>query len=401
MKRLVLLALSLTVFAVEVAGAECARTPPQQSAWAQRSIDTLIRAARAAYEDEKAEKAYTRSLRVIVNSIKQCKLAEDADFSSHYSEFLEYVRVLSLEQKHDHELGFEVPDEVYFAETQSFVTIPDFLLNQEFLQLVRKFETLPKAKEWLRAINATRPPAEQLLFFSFESRHLGTPDSDESYRRLLVLVPGDTARNMPEKWVQFGISDPGKRTAVRNLSVVAVVANEKTTTTYFKDYFRTYGRSGPVTVRGRWELGYGDDNCVKCHKSGVIPIFPVDGSVSADEKAVVDAVNQRFLTYRAPDFGRYLDSTKFGPGLGSLLPDFKHARGECASCHQSNALGSLNWPMDSVLISSFVEGGKMPLGSKLSEKESSLLYEQVIDEYFSVDEAHPGILKTWLLGKLR
>ena len=159
---------------------------------------------------------------------------------------------------------------------------------------------------------------------------------------------------------------------------------------------------GRSLLRVAGELGYGDDNCVKCHKSGVLPIFPVDGSVSNDEKAVVDEVNRRFLAYSAPDFGRYLDPTKFGPGLGSLRAsaNAQLTGAACASCHQPNGLGSLNWPMDSVLISSFVEGGRMPLGSKLNELERTKLYTQLIEEYFSIDNKQPGILKSWLLRKM-
>jgi len=402
--RIILIALSLSVFAAEVRAQStkpCAKTITQQEEWVRRSVDLIVRRARAAYEDEKAEKAYVRSQRMIANTIKQCKLAENAEFMARYAEFGEYIRVLSLEHERDHELGFEVPDKVYFAETETFVTIPDFLLNPEFLQAVRRFETLPKAKAWLRAINATRSNEKQLLFLSFESRHLGTPDTDDSYRRLLVVVPGDPDRNIPEKWVQFGITDPGKRIPVRNLSVVAVVPGENSSKIYFKDYFRTYRRNGSVTVKGRWELGYGDDNCVKCHKSGVLPIFPVDGSVSKDEMVVVDEVNRRFLAYSAPDFGRYLDPTKFGPGLGSLraTANAQLTGTSCASCHQPSGLGSLNWPMDSVLISSFVEGGRMPLGSNLNELGRNKLYKQLIDEYFSIDSKQPGILKAWLLRK--
>ena len=192
----------------------------------------------------------------------------------------------------------------------------------------------------------------------------------------------------------------GKRVPVRNLSVVAVTLGPKNTAaTYFKDYFRTYRRDGSVTVKGRWELGQGDDNCVKCHKSGILPIFPVAGSVSNDEKAVVELVNQRFLAYGAPRFGRYLDTTKFGPGLGSHRFNGRLPNGGCSSCHQPSGLGSLNWPMDSVLISSFVEGGRMPMGSHLSSWESTKLYLQLINDYFSVDETNPGILKSWLLQK--
>ena len=393
-----------SLMASEVAARPCAKTSVQQDAWVRRSIDTLIRSARKAYEEERAERAYSRQLGWIANTLKQCQLESDINFTSRYPEFVEYVRVLSLDRQKGHELGFEVSDGVYFTETQSFVTIPDFLLTPEFLLAVRRFETLGKAKAMLRAMNATRATNDQLLFFSYESRHLGTPDNDDSYRRLLIVVPGNPAENVPEKWVQFGIPDPRARVPVRNLSVVAVVPGpENTTNTYFKDYFRTYRRDGSVTVKGRWELGYGDDNCVKCHKSGVLPIFPVAGSVSKDEKPTVEAVNQRFLTYGAPRFGRYLDASKFGPGLGSkrLTSNPRHLTPACVSCHQSNGLGSLNWPMDSVLISSFVEGGRMPLGSNLREWESTELYQQLIEDYFSLDESRPGILKAWLLGRSR
>jgi hypothetical protein len=387
--------------------APCAHSDAERDAWVRRNVDLLIRRARSAYAEERAERAYARTLSLIANRLQQCKLAEDSSFVARYPEFVEYVRVLSLDRQPGHELGFEVSDREYFQETQSLVTIPDFLRTPELLQAVRHYETLPQAKAILRALNAARPANEQLLFFSYESRHLGTPDNDNSYRRLLIVVPGNVDNNIPEKWVQFGIPDPRARATVRNLSVVAVVAGpDQTTNNYFKDYFRTYRRNGSVSIQGRWELGEGDDNCVKCHKSGVLPIFPVDGSVNEDEKHVVEEVNQRFLAYRAPRFGRYLDAAKFGPGLGSVRtssasPHQLRNEGGCSSCHQPNNLGWLNWPMDSVLISSFVESGRMPMGAKLKDWESSALYAQLIDDYFSIDPKSPGTLKAWLLGLTR
>jgi len=376
----------------------CFKTTEQKDLWVRRNVDRLITKARAAYEDETAQSAYGRTLTEISNTLKQCRLKEDSYFISHYSDFTEWIRVLSLDQQSDHELGFEISDKTYFENTRIFVTIPDFLLTPEFLHSVKHFQTLGKAKSLLRTINGTRPKDQQLLFFSYESRHLGTPDSDNSYRRLLIVVPGDPQQNIPEKWVQFGIADPGMRIPVRNVSVVAVVSGpDRATNTYFKDYFRTYRRDGSISVKGRWELGSGDDNCVKCHKSGVLPIFPVEGSVADEEKTVVEAVNRRFLTYGAPRFGGYLDTAKFGPGLGSKRQQMNSSG--CSECHQPNGLGSLNWPMDSVLISSFVDGGRMPLGSNLKESESNQLYQKLIDDYFSTDEIRPGILKAWLLGR--
>ena len=71
------------------------------------------------------------------------------------------------------------------------------------------------------------------------------------------------------------------------------------------------------------------------------------------------------------------------------------------ACHEPNRLGPLNWPMDKTLISSFVKGGQMPQGAKLKNLERAQLYRKLVQEYFSTDDANPGTLKAWLLGKRR
>jgi hypothetical protein len=347
----------------------------------------------------------------LADTIQRCRLAEDAGPSSAYPEFFDYVKLLSIAGRDDHELGFEISDKEYFAETSQYTTIPDFLLTPAFLRIVSRFENLPHAKSFLRELNKGRPPGSQLLFFSYTSRHLGTPDNPDSYRRLLIVVPGDSARGVPEKWVQFGIADPRKPRTVRNVSVVAVTrgANDETNV-YFKDYYRTYRRNGPISIKGRWELGEGDDPCVTCHKSGVLPIFPEAGTVAGEEKEILEAVNARFRGYGVASFGRYIDRKKFGPGLGtspanldartvSLTTRFNTQ--SCTVCHNANGLGALNWPMDATLIKSFVTGGKMPRNAHLSPVERTQLYKQLVNEYFAVDETRPGILQAWLLGKMR
>ena len=191
-------------------------------------------------------------------------------------------------------------------------------------------------------------------------------------------------------------------------------ADDGTSNVYFKDFYRTYRADGSITIKGRWELGYGDDNCAQCHKSGVLPIFPVAGSVRPDEQQAVEIVNERFRSYGSPRFEKYLDETKFGPGLGSASWDERDrlfgasfggtvvARSMiCSSCHKTDGLGAFNWPMDSTVISSYVEGGQMPFGSKLDKTQRVELYGKLVQEYFSTDAAHPGILKSWLLGRMR
>ena len=392
----------------------CNRTNSQKDAWVTQRVDALIRAAGALYENDKAQSAYERVVDGISATMNRCRMAEDSAFVARYPEFVAYVQALAISQMDDHELGFIVPDKVYFAETRTYTAIPEFLLTPQFLRAVSRFETLPQAKALLREMNAGRSADNQLLFFSYESRHLGTPDNQNSFRRLLIVVPGDTARQVPEKWVQFGVPDPRARLGtVRNVSVVAAVPGpDQTTNVYFKDYYRTYHRGGSITIDGRWELGEGDDNCVQCHKSGILPIFPVNGSVSRDEKPVLEVINERFLQYIPARFDKYLDTTKFGPGLGSRIRDeldspvaFGKSTGgnttACAACHQPNRLGPLNWPMDKTLISSFVKAGQMPFGAKLQNLERAQLYRRLVQEYFSTDDANPGVLKAWLLGKRR
>ena len=309
---------SLPVAAANLSATPCHRIKTQRDQWVVARVNTLVRAARAAYENEKQQQSYERVVDQIAGGMKRCGVADDPEFVESYPEFTDYVRLLLLARRDDHELGFEVSDKVYFAETSQYTTIPDFLLTPRFLSSVSRFETLSHAKALLREMNAGRTADDKLLFFSYSSRHLGTPDNPDSYRRLLIVVPGNPAQQVPEKWVQFGIADPGRPRSVRNVSVVAVVpVPDHTTNVYFKDYFRTYRRHGAITIKGRWELGEGDDNCVSCHKSGVLPIFPVAGSVTRDEQAMVETVNKRFETYLPAHFGRYIDTSRFGPGLGS------------------------------------------------------------------------------------
>jgi hypothetical protein len=73
----------------------------------------------------------------------------------------------------------------------------------------------------------------------------------------------------------------------------------------------------------------------------------------------------------------------------------------CAACHQREQLGALSWPLDPVVINSYINGGQMPFGRKLEESRRDELHEKLIEEYFATDEANPGILKSWLLGKSR
>ncbi|HEY3166286.1 MAG TPA: hypothetical protein VGK57_03595 [Candidatus Binatia bacterium] len=389
-----------------------ATTDFSPNAWVIEQVDLLVAAARAAYEGPGAVPAYEKVLAEIAKTIEQRRLAGDEEFLSRFRQFIDYIEAASLDLKPDHKLGFNVPDKQYFAETQPYVQIPRFLRNQQFLRWASRSETLDKAKAFLNLQNSTRAQPDQIIFFSYRSRHLGAADNQNSYLRLLIVVPGNASQGIPEKWVQFGVTDPGERKLVRNVSVVSALLNsDGTFNAYFKDYYRTYRRSTPIQIEGRWELGKGSDNCAKCHKSGVLPIFPVNGSVVASEQQSLRDVNSRFLTYGVPRFDKYLDERKFGPGLADAKSAdraqhfgkaFDHTvvaeAMNCARCHHDQDLGALNWPMSRRVVKSFVKGGHMPPDHDLSERDRDELYKKLIDEYFATDNANPGILKSWLLG---
>jgi len=383
--------------------------------WVRTQINRLVQAARLAYDDDSKTGVYQKRLNAISRTIRQRRLKQNEGLVARYREFFNYVDNISLERTSGHALGFATPDRKYFSEIKDRVEIPEFLTERRFLRNVSRYETLERAKAYLRAENERRSPSDQLLFFSFRSQHLGTPDNDDSFRRLLIVVPGDVEKQIPEKWVQFGVTDPGARTRIRNLSVVAAQVNrDGTFDAYFRDYFRTYRKDGRITINGRLESGWGDDNCASCHKSGVLPIFPEAGSVPKNELETVDKVNSRFVGYGSPGFAGYLDQNVFGPGLGSTSTQERESRFgagfsessigramRCAECHSPNGLAPLNWPMDNVIIGSFIRGGHMPPGANLSNSERDELYDRLIEEYFSVDDLHPGILKSWLLGLRR
>ncbi|HKP46158.1 MAG TPA: hypothetical protein VJT50_06120 [Pyrinomonadaceae bacterium] len=349
----------------------------------------------------------------ITGTLAGCHLSDNATFVNRHKAFVDYVATIALERNPNHQLGFNVTDAQYFADTRVLVQIPDYLLQPDFLRHVSRWRSLDQAKSYLRLLNQTRAVPDQLVFFSYISRHLGTPDNDNSYRRLLIVVPGNVVQRVPDKWVQFGLSDPGQRIRTRNVSVVAAKTNgDGTFDVYFKDYFRIYRRDGSIGIKGRWELGEGDDNCATCHKSGVLPIFPAADSVDPAEQEAVEIVNARFRSYGSPRFGNYFDQTKLGPGLSAANlyqrlqrfgNDFHGTQVgramSCESCHNPDRLGSLSWPMDSMILRSFVKGGQMPFGITLADAARRELYEKLIEEYFAVDDVNPGILQAWLLGR--
>jgi len=43
----------------------------------------------------------------------------------------------------------------------------------------------------------------------------------------------------------------------------------------------------------------------------------------------------------------------------------------------------------------------MPFGQSLSDRDRQQIYENLIEEYFATDNHNPGVLKSWLLGRVQ
>ena len=75
----------LVLVATAAYAAPCARLKARPDAWVAFKVDVLVRSARADYESDNAIPAYGRVLDGITNTIKQCRLSEDGDFSSRHT----------------------------------------------------------------------------------------------------------------------------------------------------------------------------------------------------------------------------------------------------------------------------------------------------------------------------
>src|SRR5713101_5997149 len=107
-------ALILFLAGCAFSAAPCNQIKSQPDAWVKRAVNALVPAARRAYERDNAQNAYGRVLDGIARALEQCRLADEGDFAVRYPEFVGYIKTLSLGHRALHELGFNVPDSVYF-----------------------------------------------------------------------------------------------------------------------------------------------------------------------------------------------------------------------------------------------------------------------------------------------
>ena len=401
--------------------ADCPTSSQEWATWRRQMARDLVRAMRGIFD------LNTRSVESAAPVVREWKNCEPeatraaASVQSCPDNLSTYMHALWLRTEKGYRGGYRVSDASYYEKADAMTAIPAELQAPELLRQVTQFGRLARAKSYLQRLNQSRPDDQKMVFFSYRSQHLGTPDNIEAFGRLLVVVPGN-----PEKWIQYGVPE-FPRQSVRNVSIVAVDRQpDGAQDVYFRDRAVIRDDNERLVLQGRFELGVGVDACVDCHKAGVNPIFPTPGSVSADELALIDQVNRRFLTYVPPSFHGDYDPSWFGPGLGTFRPNaspdvlrqrVREALGthgeaasadqvesvaqhvNCAECHQPSFLEPLNAPLNPKMLRSYVLGGQMPPGANLTPPEKQALVDVLLDDYFSSGPPEDGILMDWLLER--
>lgn len=342
-------------------------------------------------------------------NINKCK--EINKVPSYLTNLNKTVKSLSHIGSKKHQFGFNVEDLKYIKDTQKLTSIPRILKNQKFLNALSPPLNLDQAKHYLEITNKKLSQKDRLIYFSYISRHLGTPDNEDAFGRLLIIVPGEI-----EKWVQFGIHR--NNLEVKNVSVISV--NKETHDTYYSDNYRIRNEKNLITFKHRYfynlEKKYDTqiDRCVTCHTTGVIPIIPEKNSVSKKEIPQLIKANNRFLSYMPPKFGGYISELRSGPVLGKIKEtnqrmtllrrcapkvslDIKKkiaSSMNCATCHNNKALGSFYFPFKKIMLHEAIINGNMPPAksylsrdtvqdtSSLSKFERKTIYECLIEEYF-------------------
>jgi hypothetical protein len=397
-----------------------AACPTAAAEWIQfrdQSAMTIVRGAGG--DDNAVAGNVNASVRAIAKVFATCYPQAQTLIQNtpHLAEQLAHLKGFAETRKNEDlpgwQLGFNVPDAQYFRDTGAWTDVPAELQDQTLLQAFSDPARIDEGLKILENLNAALPPEKKMIFFRYTSQHLATPDESQVYGRVLIVVPGD-----PERWVQFGVPEVGKP-KTKNLSVVAVKTDANGDKhVYLKDHYRMV-EGGQIHLRDRFDATHVSDNCTNCHKSGVLPIFPKPGSFSPLDAGKIDAVNKRFKTYLPADFGGYIDLTKLGIGIGPVGPAAEQLRTAdfmkicagsgtspesvqrikssmtCAKCHNTDDLGELNYPVNRILLKSFVLGGKMPPKNDLTAPERQGLVNCLEAEYFGVDNASPNVLLNW------
>ena len=371
-----------------------------------------------------------------------------------FTKNLRRIALTNAQGEPDHLFGFSITDLDYINYARPNIKIPELLNSQEFLTAVSNPKSYKKAYDMIMQRNKGKPIAEQWVVLLYESQFLTTPDRT-TYGRFFIYIPGEV-----QKWIQFGIVTPDMKQTVFcpkphgtdadqticSMSIVSVRDRGEgafpKTEVYIVDYWREYHDDGKITMPTRVEAGHGTSNCSFCHKTPVLPIYPAREFTFDDQGNLIEKIqgvgdiprwlNNLIPSYGPPYFGGLMEQAAYGPDLGPLIersaefmqactagynvnPNKIASRMQCASCHNANLMGEINFPQANfsdndleiltlpdgtmhALVETYISEGLMPPSDHLTTEEQQALTNCLMTEYFDYKTGQ-GLLVDWLNNK--
>jgi hypothetical protein len=250
----------------------------------------------------------------------------------------------------------------------------------------------------------------------FKSQHLPSLDTRLTFGRVLIVLPGKKFDqwfmiSRPTDELDGGLKEGGAFSLVSVQKQSASGEELNQPVVRFQDFWRVWDKGKPQ-ISTRLAEGRGLENCYRCHKTGVLGLNPKPDFKPASlipgtpGPKLVDEINLIAKKYGNSRVDQ-IDSRAFGPAIGPVgaqsrddsffkscakdlsrdsYPRIRKAM-DCASCHDGNTKGILNWPMglEDVKIFSTFTRDRMPPHSKLTPDEKLALTQCLLTEYYGPD----------------
>lgn len=332
-----------------------------------------------------------------------------------------------LSKQPDHKLGLDLDDAGYIAtlKKKGYLTLPDPLGSQEFLDLIDKTDSdnIESIETRLRSVN----PSWRVFYF--KSRNLPTVDDSQARGRLFVYVPSELA----DKFIQFGVRDRVDAVLSESISEIVVEKSDSNhtqsptaNTVYYADLWRVRNQQHTL-ISTRLESVKTSEACYSCHQSPLLTVKPEIGSVRSDiSRNHLEDINNLIKSYSSANVYS-LDQADFGPSVGTLRMSGTTAKAvdlcvnsriadassalrvrqamQCDTCHNGNAQSYLHFqatyagaipPNESLVKRAVLEDRTMPPNVELSTGERTAVYECLLSQISSPQDLS-GDLEQWLL----
>jgi len=291
------------------AKASCPDSPTAWVAWRDNSILELLRLGKDPYDDNEVDsdpavggEAYLDNVHVMSRSTRLARFIDDCEAAGfgpravamgNLTLFVRANRNADYQSNLENQFGHQMKDHSYLKKVRPQIELPCLLKHETFLDLISRPATYHEAQALIREQNDPGvdsvlgcPTDKRRVWRSlfYKSQFLPTPDNAETFGRFFVLVEGKE-KDQYDSWIQFGVWLPGDsdeklQTPIQNVSIVSVSRSDdpraEKRVDAMADWWRVDkdGKFGLELKLRRLTPPYQTDNCLRCHKTLPIGIYP-------------------------------------------------------------------------------------------------------------------------------